>query len=129
LIFHILKKSDWEEALRRGEYQPGSLATEGFVHASTREQILGTANRFFRGQRELVLLCINPQRLTAEVRFEAPADPNDERTRELFPHIYGPINLDAATQVLDLPDDSQGGFQLPEALGACVQEANRNAEE
>lgn len=115
MIFQILKKSDWEEALRVGIYQPGSLATEGFVHASTREQVVGTANRFFRGQRDLALLCINPQRLTAEVRFEAPAGPNDERSRELFPHVYGPIDLDAVTQVLDLPGDSQSGFQLPEA--------------
>lgn len=129
MIFHILKKSDWDNALRRGEYQPGSLATEGFVHASTREQIVTTANRFFRGQRDLALLCINPRHLTAEVRFEAPADPKDERARELFPHVYGPIDLDAVTQVLDLPGDSQDGFRLPEGLGACAQEANRKTEE
>ena len=77
----------------------------------------------------MALLCINPQHMMAEVRFEAPANPNDERSRELFPHIYGPIDLDAVTQVLDLPGDSPGGFQLPEALDACSQEANRNAEE
>lgn len=113
MIFHILKKSQWQAAVQRGKYEPGSLASEGFVHASTREQTLATANRFFRGQRDLVLLCIEPARLTAEVRFEAPADVADERHHQLFPHVYGPINLDAVTQILDLPCGPDGGFHWP----------------
>jgi len=116
LIFHILKKAEWQHAVRRGVYEPESLATEGFVHASTREQTLATADRFFRGQRGLVLLCIEPRLLSAEVRFEAPADVNDERRRELFPHVYGPINLNAVIQVLDLGYGPDGEFRLPPKL-------------
>jgi len=113
VIFHILKRGDWQEAVRRNRYEPASLKTEGFVHCSTREQTLGTANRFFRGQPDLVLLCLEPSRLTAELRLEGPANPHDERARELFPHVYGPINPDAVVQVLDFPCDAGGSFHLP----------------
>ena len=113
MIFHILTKSEWQDAVRRGKYEPGSLAAEGFVHASTREQTIPTAERFFRGQQDLVLLCIERRHLKAEVRFEAPADTADDRRHELFPHVYGPINLDAVAHVFDLPCDADGGFQLP----------------
>jgi len=116
LIFHILKKAEWQEALRLGCYAPPSLQNEGFVHCSTLEQILGTAHRFFRGQSDLNLLGIDPARLTAEVRLEAPASPNDERGHELFPHVYGPIDLDAVVRTIDFPCEADGSFRLPPAL-------------
>jgi uncharacterized protein (DUF952 family) len=116
LIYHIARKAEWDEALRQGGYEPASLRTEGFVHCSTLEQTLGTANRFFRGQLDLVLLCIEPSRLTAEVRLEPPADVSEERARELFPHVYGPINLDAVIKVVAFPCEADGSFRLPEGL-------------
>ncbi len=116
LIFHILKKHEWQQALERGRYEPASLQAEGFVHCSNREQTLATADRYFRGQPDLVLLCLDPARLTAEVRREAPANPNDERARELFPHVYGPINLDAVLRAVDFPCDSVGSFGWPEGI-------------
>ncbi len=33
-----------------------------------------------------------------------------------FPHIYGPINLDAVIQVLDFEPDENGDFTLPTSL-------------
>ena len=116
MIFHILKRGEWQEAVRRNRYEPASLKTEGFVHCSTREQALSTANRYFRGQPDLVLLCIEPARLAAELRLEAPSNPHDERARELFPHVYGPINLEAVTQVVDFPCDATGCFHWPALL-------------
>jgi len=115
MIFHIVAKTDWQQALREGSYAPASLQTEGFVHCSTRDQTVPTANRFFRGPQGLVLLCIDPQHLTPELRYEPPADPDDDRAGELFPHIYGPVNLDAVAAVLDLPCEN-GSFRLPAAL-------------
>ena len=116
MIFHIVKKAEWLEALRRGTYEPESLKAEGFVHCSTFEQAAQTANRFFRGQSDLVLLCIEPQRLRADLRLERPANPSDERVNQLFPHVYGPINLDAVRKALDFPCDLDGSFQLPPGL-------------
>lgn len=103
MIFHILKKSEWQEAVIRGVYEPASLRHEGFIHCSTIEQTAATVSRFFRGQTDLVLLNIDPQRLAAELRYEPPADPKDDRADQLFPHIYGPLNLDAVVRVADLP--------------------------
>ena len=112
VIFHIVKKAEWRQAVRQGIYAPASLANEGFVHCSMREQAAETANRFFGGQPDLVLLCIDPQRLTAELRYEVPADQRDERAHEQFPHIHGPINLDAVRDVLEFPCQN-GSFRLP----------------
>lgn len=116
MIFHIVSKPEWQNAIRTGTYEPASVKTEGFVHCSTRRQTAATANRFFRGRRDLVLLCIEPERLTARLRFERPADISDARAQELFPHVYGPINLDAVVQEIDLPCDGNGTFRLPDGL-------------
>ncbi len=115
MIFHITNRKEWEEALRRGRYEAASLGREGFIHCSTREQTAGTANRFFCGQSDLVLLSIDPGRLTADLRYECPADPKDERSHEQFPHVYGPINLDAVSGVSDFLCEN-GSFQVPAGL-------------
>jgi uncharacterized protein (DUF952 family) len=116
LIFHIVSKQDWQNALRAGSHEPPSVKSEGFVHCSTRGQTTDTANRFFRGRRDLVLLCIEPERLGAQLRFERPADVSDARAGELFPHVYGPINLDAVVQAVEFPCVADGTFRLPDAV-------------
>ena len=56
IIYHITSRTAWEAAQAAGEYSPDSLKTEGFIHASTGEQVADTANRFYHGQKGLVLL-------------------------------------------------------------------------
>lgn len=116
MIFHIANKDEWERSLRDGSYEPASLKTEGFVHCSTCEQLAATANHFFHSRSDLVLLLIDPQRLRAELRFESPADPLDDRAEQHFPHVYGPINVDAVTQVFEFPCAPDGSFSLPPSL-------------
>ena len=65
MILHIVARADWESALARGLYVPPSLDAEGFIHCSTSAQILRTANRFYRGQAGLIILCIDESRLDA----------------------------------------------------------------
>ncbi|HZS61844.1 MAG TPA: DUF952 domain-containing protein [Gemmatimonadaceae bacterium] len=113
MIFHILSKSAWQQAVRDGVYAPPSLQTDGFIHASTREQTLGTANGFFRGVPDLVLLRVDPQRLKTELRWDPPADVGDTRSDQLFPHIYGPLNLDAVAGAVDFTCDADGSFAWP----------------
>ncbi len=113
MIFHIVKRGDWQAARERGKYEPPSLTSEGFIHCSTRTQTLPTADRWFRGEADLVLLYIDPQRVAVPVRMEPPADPADERRHELFPHIYGPLNLDAVIQAVGLPCAADGSFLWP----------------
>jgi uncharacterized protein (DUF952 family) len=91
-LFHITTRAAWDAALAAGVYRAASLDREGFIHLSTEAQVPGTLQRFFRGQAGLVLLVIVPDRLGAEVRFEA-AD------GDAFPHLYGPLELDAVVEV------------------------------
>jgi uncharacterized protein (DUF952 family) len=116
MILHIVGESEWVKAVGRGSYAPPSLAAEGFIHCSTLAQVIGTANRFYRGQNELVVLCIEEERLGVELRYEAPAEAGDERARETFPHLYGELNVDAVVRVVELPCEADGSFRLPEAL-------------
>ena len=100
----------------QSHYTPRALEAEGFIHCSTREQAVATANNFFRGQRDLLILRIDENRLRAELRYETPATEGDNRARELFPHIYGPLNLDAVVAVDGFPCNPEGLFDLPASI-------------
>jgi len=116
VIYHIATRADWERARAEGEYTRSSvdktLAEEGFIHASQSAQVAGTANRFYRDVRgDLVLLVIDPGLLRAEVRYE------DVPGAELpFPHIYGPLNLEAVVAARPFAAGPDGRFEFtPEA--------------
>src|SRR5271156_3726394 len=111
MIVHIVKRGEWELAVSRGTYAPDSLRTEGFIHCSTPAQMIDTANRFYRGQRDLVVLFIDESRLTAELKYEAPAMPHDEAAGDLFPHLYGELNVEAVVRVAELACKADGSFQ------------------
>jgi uncharacterized protein (DUF952 family) len=108
-LFHITTRSAWAAAVAAGSYHPPSLDTEGFIHLSGDQQLLRTANRFFRGQTDLVVLVVREDRLRARLAYE-PAD------GELFPHLHGELNLDAVSDVLDLPLGQDGAIGLPSEL-------------
>jgi uncharacterized protein (DUF952 family) len=117
-IYHITTRADWDAAVGAGWYEPPSLAGEGFIHCSSLDQVVHTANLLFRGQQGLTLLAIDTERLLAELLYEAPAAPGQEsRDTALFPHIYGPLNLDAVTDVVAFPAAWDGSFALPPQLG------------
>ncbi|HVB07264.1 MAG TPA: DUF952 domain-containing protein [Acidimicrobiales bacterium] len=90
LLYHLALRANWEAALAAGSYRISSidstLEEEGFIHCSFAGQVQGTADRFYGGRDDVLLLEIDPERLEAEVRVEA-AKP-DARG---FPHIYGPL--------------------------------------
>ena len=108
MILHIAHRPDWEAAQAAGDYRADSLTAEGFIHCSTTEQVLGPAHEFYRGRGDLVLLVIDPARLAAELVYE---DSYDSGTA--FPHIYGPLNLDAVTSVVPFTPRLDGTFELP----------------
>lgn len=118
MILHITSKQEWLDAQARGEYVAPSLTSEGFIHCSTDKQILNVANAFYRGRTDLVVLSLDETRIRSEVKWEAPAGPPAENISEadLFPHIYGPINLDAIASVLDFQPDSETGLFTSQSL-------------
>ena len=105
-ILHATPRTEWAAAQQQGAYTADSLAGDGFIHCSTEKQILRVANTIFTGQHGLVLLVIAPQRLTSELRWE----PGVDLASELFPHIYGPLNLDAVVSAPAFEPDSAGRF-------------------
>ena len=112
-ILHIVPRAEWEAAVRTDEpYAPESLAAEGFIHCSTPAQVLGPANAFYRGQGGLVLLRIDPGRLAADLVYE-----DCYESGQAFPHIYGPLNLEAVVEVVDFPVGPDGTFSLPDDVG------------
>ena len=115
-IFHITSREAWNVAQHQGQYSAPSLMSEGFIHCSTRTQVLPVAEKFYKGQTGLMLLVIDSTRLSSGLKWEAPFDgvplPGASAS-ETFPHIYGPINLDAVVQVLDLESTAGGKVVLP----------------
>ncbi|MBT33580.1 MAG: hypothetical protein CMO01_28275 [Thalassobius sp.] len=116
-IYHITDKHDWESAQFQGFYSPVSLDLEGFIHCSTPDQTEETANLYYKGRENLVLLCIETKLVKADLRFEAPASADSNVKRKgLFPHIYGNLNLDAVVNVLPFTPNAEGKFSLPTEL-------------
>lgn len=117
MIYHITSRSAWSEARERGDYRAESLETEGFIHCSTEAQVLPVVHKYYAGHDDLLLLVIEPTLLSSDLRWEAPAGggpPPGVPEGDLFPHIYGPINLDAVVQVFDLQANPDGKYEFPE---------------
>ncbi len=116
MIFHIAVRGEWDAAIRDGSYIPPSLTAEGFIHCSTREQVIETANVIYRGRSDLVLLVIDENLLAAPLRYEVPLGKNDVRAALTFPHIYGALNLDAVISADPFQCGIDGNFELPSSL-------------
>lgn len=110
-IFHITTREAWESALASGAYTTPTLASEGFIHCSEPRQVARVANERFRGRSDLVLLEIDSARVGRKILYE-----NTEGGAELFPHIYGPLNLDAVTRVLRFEPNEGGSFTTPPSV-------------
>jgi uncharacterized protein (DUF952 family) len=105
LLYHIVPRADWEKA-GDGPYRAASLASEGFIHCSNHDQVARVANLFYADQADLLVLCIDAERLSATVRDE------DVGTGERFPHVYGPIEREAVVEVTRLGRGPDGGWQF-----------------
>ena len=108
-VFHITERGAFAAALESGAYEAESLESEGFIHCSTRAQILRSAARFFGGEPGWSCCVSTPCAWRPALRYEA-AD------GEAFPHCYGPIPLEAIPAVIDFPCRPDGSFELPPEL-------------
>ena len=106
-VFHICRLEAVALARAAGQYRADSLDGEGFIHLSRAHQVLPTAAAYFAGIPDLVVLVIDPTLLTAPLVYEPPAplpsaSPKDHAGGELYPHCYGPIDLVAIVDVMEL---------------------------
>ena len=108
-IFHIAVAREWADATTA--YRPEDLEDEGFIHCSTASQVMKVARRLFRGRADLVLLRIDPDLVDPEIRLE-----NLDGGDELYPHIYGELDLSAVTGLEPLAVGEDGEFITPTLL-------------
>jgi uncharacterized protein (DUF952 family) len=108
-IYKICSASAWREAERSGVYR-GSAddLRDGFIHFSMASQVAETARRHFLGQTALFLVEVDADALGAALRWER------SRNDELFPHLYGELDLGAVIAVHDLHARSDGSHDIPE---------------
>lgn len=108
-IYKISPASAWREAERQGLFR-GSAddLRDGFIHFSTASQVEGTARKHFAGQVGLFLIAIDADTLGDALRWEA------SRGGELFPHLYGDLDLGHVIAVMDMRTRSDGTHDIPE---------------
>ena len=108
-IYKICPASAWREAERQGVYR-GSAddVRDGFIHFSSASQVAETAKKHFFGQTGLFLIEVDAAAVGDALRWER------SRNDELFPHLYGELDLGAVTGVLDMRARSDGTHDIPE---------------
>lgn len=97
MIYHVVTKIAWQQALQQGYYEAASLVTEGFIHLSKKEQVEGVLQRYYKNVPALLLLHVDESKLVAELKYELSPSIN-----ELFPHLYGRLNLSAITGITEI---------------------------
>ena len=113
VILHLLPEATWR-SLPPGTatWAPASLAEEGFVHCSGSDEVmLRVANAIYQGEPgAFVVLSLDPDWLTSEVRWEPPSPPGPATEGVLFPHVFGPLDLAAVVRVRRMDRDADGSF-------------------
>jgi uncharacterized protein (DUF952 family) len=108
-IYKICPASAWREAERQGVFRGSPVdLRDGFIHFSTASQVEETARKHFSGQTGLFLIAIDADALGDALRWEC------SRNDELFPHLYGELDLGAVAGVLSMHARSDGFHDIPE---------------
>ena len=113
IIYHMLPEDGWLQQAENSTYVTETLETEGFIHCTGEADLLViVANNFYRAiDGHFVILCIVEEDIQARVQW-------DQVGFQCFPHIYGPLNLDAVMDVVPFPRDADGKFLPVEGLPA-----------
>jgi uncharacterized protein (DUF952 family) len=108
-IYKICPASAWREAERQGVFRGSADDTrDGYIHFSTASQVTETARKHFFGQTGLFLIAVDADVLGPVLRWER------SRNGELFPHLYGELDLGAVIRVLNMNARSDGYHDIPE---------------
>lgn len=108
MIYHIISKEKWNQLKNKSYYSPNSLSREGYIHCSYAEQLLKVAQTFYKGQRNLVVLCINESKISNLLKSEDLFN-----LKENYPHVYGELPVSCIEKIVELLIDSNGDFIKP----------------
>ena len=107
-IYKIIDKNDWYKARISGSYSGSSKDIEdGYIHFSGEDQVLGTLNKYYKNEKNLVLLKVETLNLD-HLLWEQASDGN------MFPHLYSPLNIKYIVDELDILIDEHGNHVLPD---------------
>jgi uncharacterized protein (DUF952 family) len=104
-VYHIVPTAVWSRALQEARYKPASLKAEGFIHMSTWEQVLETAQVHFADHDDLVVVSLIEKHLAHDLKYEP------SRNGALFPHLYGDWPWEAVETSRMLIKNAQGEFE------------------
>ena len=108
LIFKIVHRAEWNEAVGAGRYDGSAKDREdGFLHFSTAKQLMGTLEKHYSGADDLVLVAVEDDTLGPALKWET------SRGGELFPHLYAPLSITHVRWSADIGRDAEGKFLLP----------------
>lgn len=112
-IFHMCREAEWLKAKAEGAYRGSSQdAADGFIHFSGRAQVVESAAKHRAGQAGIVLLTVDASVLGDALKWEP------SRGGRLFPHLYGPLSVDAVVRVDALPIGADGRHVFPPGFPA-----------
>ncbi|WAJ72294.1 DUF952 domain-containing protein [Catenovulum adriaticum] len=104
-IYLLSSQAEYEQALQNGQLIRDSIKTEGFIHASPKNQLNRVANKFYKNTHKPLLLTVEKEKILSTVKYE-PAKGG------LYPHIYGPLNINAVVKALPISTNKNGDFEL-----------------
>jgi uncharacterized protein (DUF952 family) len=109
IVYKIVSADAWKAAETAGIFAGAGIdLADGYIHLSTAAQVRRTAERYFAGLSDLVLVGIDANKLGEALRYEASTG------GDLFPHLYAHLALDAVLSVYPLPLSSDGRHVFPE---------------
>lgn len=102
--YHLVPSPVWQERGSAATFVPEAYEQDGFIHTTNGlDPLLDVANRYYTSDtRPYMVLVLDTTRLTSELRYDDDA--------RIFPHIYGPLNIDAVIGSLAIDRDSEGRF-------------------
>ncbi len=108
-VYKICSRAEWDEAMAQGRFEGAPVDLEdGYIHFSTSAQVAETARRHFAGRDDLVLVQVDADALGDALAWEP------SRGGDLFPHLYGHLDVAAAARVVALPLGSDGAHVFPD---------------
>ena len=118
-IYHIVTENDLKKYSSETGYAPPSLSGDGFIHCTQGKELslIVAGDYFSQVEEPLLILEINAAKCRPEIRFEKAAPETGGREhlkyQQIYPHIYGPLNLDAVERTGNLKKEN-GRFVWPD---------------
>ena len=110
----------WQQAKESGQYMQSTIDSTlediGFIHATFPDQTIAMVNRHFTNRDDVVLLLAGADKISSPVKYEAALSGR----AGTFPHIYGPLNVDAVYAAIKLSKSDDGMFITPLGLKDAI---------